>query len=386
MNTRILQSLGLAIVVMIVGALLFSGGDKSINPDRGRKMFPELMSKINDATEIMVEAKSGTVTVAREGEAWIVKEKSGYLANIGKVRELLVGLAELEVLEAKTKNPELYGKLGLQDVAAEGSMSHVVTIKDAGGQTLADAVVGTRRPAKGGDPGQDEVYLRQPNNPQTWLTIGKVPVESMPSEWLDKAIFAVETKRVKDVQITHPDGTTLELEKHSPEDVDYHVVDLPKGSKIQSQFTLNNMVSTLSDLSLDDVKSAKDVSSKGKKVVTAVFETFDGLEGTVNIWQDGEQHYVTASMVFNPSLIWKHQPKDDQEKKTPTTTTDEPATDKPGDEKDTTKPEKPIIKPAVEVNAEVEAINKKVEGWVYGIPKFRADTILKKPQDLIQKP
>ena len=384
MTARTLQILGVAIAVMVAGVLIFSSEDKTTHPDQGRKVFPELMSKINDVQEIVVSAKSGTATISRDEETWVVKEKSGYPANVGKVRELLIGLGELEILEAKTKNPELYDKLGLQDVAAEGSLSNGVMITGQDGTTMANAVIGTRRPAKG-DSSQDEVYVRQAGNLQTWLAIGNLQIESMPGEWLSKTIYEVETKRVKAVQIAHPDGTMLELEKDQPDDSDYRLVNVPKKSKIQSQFTVNNMVSTLSVLTLDDVKSAKDVSSKGKKVVTAVFETFDGLEGTVKIWKDGEQHYVTASIAFNPTLIWKHQPKDAQKGESPTKT-DDAKKENEGDEKEEIIPEKPTIKPAVEVNAEVEALNKKISGWVYTIPKFRAETILKKPEDLIQKP
>ena len=44
------------------------------------------------------------------------------------------------------------------------------------------------------------------------------------------------------------------------------------------------------------------------------------------------------------------------------------------------------IKPESEVKTEIESLNKKVADWVYTIPKFRADTILKKPEDLVKKP
>ena len=163
MTARTLQILGVAIVVMVAGVLIFSNDENTTHPDRGRKVFPDLMSKINDVEEIVISAKSGTATISRDGDTWGVKEKSGYPANMGKVRELLIGLGELEILEAKTKNPELYEKLGLQDVAAEGSLSNGVMITGADGTTMANAVIGTRRPAKG-DPSLDEVYVRQAGN------------------------------------------------------------------------------------------------------------------------------------------------------------------------------------------------------------------------------
>jgi len=382
MTSKSLTILGSIAVILIGAALLMSQPEKSGQSDEGKGLFPELMSKINDVAELVVKSPNGTITIGRKGDSWTVKEKHDYPANMGKIREAVVGLGELKIIEAKTKKPEFYEKLGLEDVEAEGSSSTRVILKDATGTTMADVIVGKQQPSKG-SLGQDEVYVRKPGDLQTWLVMGKFSVEKIPSQWLEKDFLEVEPKRVRHVTIKHPDNTKLILKKENPDDQDFTVVNLPKGKEVQSKFAVNNIASTVTSLGLEDVKPASEISFEDTGVVMATFETFDGLEGTVQLLRKDEKNYVKVSAAFNPDLVWKPKPEENSE-------SEKQADEENADGKDTEKkeadtPKPPKIKPEADVKAEIEALNKKVADWVYVIPKFRADTILKKPEDLIKK-
>jgi len=382
MNIKTLTILGIITVALIGMAILMSQQKETVLPQTGQPVFPGLMSKINEVSELVVNVQSETMTIVRDGESWKVKEKDNYPANMGKIREVLIGLGELKILEAKTKKPELYEKLGLENVEAEGSISTGVTLKDSAGTTLAEVIIGKQRPFKG-NPSQDEVYVRKVGDPETWLAIGKLSIEKNLSEWLDKDFLEVEPKRVRRVRITHPDNTTLVLEKENPDDLDFKVTNLLEGEEIQSQFSVNHIVSTVTSLSLDDVQPNSEISFEDESVVTATFETFDGLEGTVKLFRKDEKNYVKVSAVFNADLIWKSEPEEDSETETQAEGEGDQGQDI--EKEETVKLEKPKIKPEAEVKAEIKALNKKVKEWIYIIPKFRADTILKKPEDLIKK-
>ena len=142
---------------------------------------------------------------------------------------------------------------------------------------------------------------------------------------------------------------------------------------------MNNIASTLSSLALDDVRKASEVSIDEPSIVKAVLETIDGLEATVKILRKDDKTYVTVAAVFNPDLVL--QPESAKE-----TDENKGGSDEGEVKKGQPKSEEPTIKSAEEVKAEVEALNEKLGGWVYIIPKFRADNILKKPEDLIKKP
>ena len=381
---KTLSSLAVIAAVLVIVAVFLALQQEPGSPPTRQPVFPVLKAAINDVSELSVATQSGTITVHKDEEAWRVKEKHDYPANLGKLRETLIGLAELKTLEPKTRKPELYEKLGLQDVDAEGSLSTGVTLKDASGNTLAEVILGNDRPAKGKS-GYKEIFIRKPGNPQTWLVEGRLTVEKNPGKWLDNELVQIETKRVRRLTVTHPDKTRLVVEKAKPAELDYQVANLPEGLEIQSQFTVNNIVSTVTSLSLDDVNPASEVPFDDQPVVTAVFETFDGLEGTVHLLRKDEKDYVKISAAFNSKLIWKPEPEKEPEPEDESEPQAGEETEQKTQEKaDAAEPEQPKIKLEAEVKAEIEALNKRVAGWVYVIPKFRADTLLKKPQDLLK--
>lgn len=382
MNTRTFTIMG-AVTLILVGAALWVSQHKDpALPQTGQRVFPDFMTKINEVAAIRVSAAEGTFTIVREGESWNVNEKHGYPAHVGKIREALIGLGELTILEPKTSKPEFYEKLGVQDVEAEGASSTEVTLTDAAATTLAKLIVGNQHPA--GPSGQDEVYVRKSGDPRTWLATGNLSVPTMADEWLDKDFLEVEPKRVRSLRISYPDATTLRMAKERPDEHDFTVVNLPTGTEVESQFAVNNLVSTITSLSFDDVKPKSEITFDDQSVVTAVFETFDGLEVTVTLLPEDEKHYVKVSAAFKDDLIWKPESEEgaDTEKQAEETREAEKAEKA---ETDVPEPEKPTMKPAAEVKAEIEALNKRVGEWVYVIPTFRAETILKKPEDLVKR-
>ncbi len=366
------------ITVVLIGAALWISHQQERASSPMERLFPDLLAAINDVSELQVSAQGGTSTMLRRGDVWSVKEKHHYPADLGTIREALIGLAELQILEAKTAKPERYATLGVRDVDVEGSVSTEVTLKDVAGQIMAEVVVGHTRPA-GDNTRQQEVFVRTPGDPQTWLAIGNVLTEHNPDEWLDKAFLHIEPKRVRRVSVTHQDQSRLVLEKDQPDSLDYHVVDLPEGREVRSQFTVNNIVSTITSLSLQDVHPKSDVSFDTQAGVVATVETFDGLAGTVILLRRDEMHYVTVSAAFNAALVWQPEPEGHPERPA-----DGP--DTPEQEQTDAALETPKIKPAEEVKAEIDALNQTVADWVYVIPQFRADTILTKPADLLAQP
>lgn len=381
---KTLSALAVIAAALIIVTVFVVKREEPGPPPTGQPVFPELKTAINDVTELSVATQSGTITLHRQEDIWRVKEKYDYPADLGTVRETLIGFAELTTLEPKTRKPELYEKLGLQDVEAEGSLSTGVTFKDATDNPVAAVVIGNDRPAQGKG-GYKELFIRKVGDPQTWLVQGRLTVEKNPGKWLDKELTQIETKRVRRLIVTHPDKTRLVVEKAKPADLDYQVANLPEGLEIESQFTVNNIVSTVTSLSLDDVKPVSEVPFDDQPVRTAVFETFDGLQGTVQLLPKDEKNYVTISAVFNADLVWKPEPAREAEpEKESEPQAGEQMEQDTQDKEATAEPEQLKIKSEAEVKAEIEALNRRFGDWVYVIPKFRADTLLKKPQDLLK--
>jgi len=373
---------GITIVVIVVAVFLNQETTKP--PSQGRGLvFPELMANINDVTELIIESTEETVTLVRQENRWGVKEKDHYPAALEKVKGSLVGMAELRFREPKTRNPDLYEKLGLQDQTTEESRATLVTIRTNHNQEAAKLLIGDQRPAKE-NPSLSEIYVRKPDDPQTWLVTGKLPLERTVTEWLDQDILNLAETRVHRVRVMHPGGETLTIQKKSPDDLDFDVADMPKGYKFQSQFNVNNVVTTLSKLTLDDVKKEQANDSEGKAGVKAVLETFDGLQVTVQTITKDETVYGKVSAKFDPSLVYKVEEPEGQAEKEDQSQEKKAEASK-SDPSKTSDPPMPKIKSTEEVKEEVTAMNKKLSGWVFELPKFKVDNFSKKKEDLITK-
>ena len=384
---------GITIVGIII-AMFVNRESTSQLPKSGELFFPQLLSMVNEVNEVVVESHDQTVTLVREENAWGVKEKAGYRADVEKVKQTIVGLAELRILEPKTKNPELYDRLGLQDKDQEGSLSTTITLKTLNNPEAVVVIVGNQRPAKG-NPRMSDIYVRQPKDPQTWLVMGNLPLEKVAGEWLDKEITALTTKRVHRVTVTNPGGETLVISKNKPEDLDFHVHSVPDGYKVASQFNVNNVVGTLAQLSLENVSKEGAVKFPDRSGVRAVLETFDGLRLHVHTTKEGDKIFGKFSAEFDPTLIrpGEASPASEKEGKfqAAASAQDEKIMEPTEVEQHAEKPsassskEDSVLKKPGEVQKEVEELNQRVQSWVYELPKSRVENFSKPKKDLITK-
>jgi len=379
------KTIGLLAGITILGivlAIFVNREPSSSLPQSGQPVFPDLMSLVNDVNEVVIETHEQTMTLVRGDHTWGVKEKAGYRADVEKVKKTIVGLADLRILEPKTKTPELYDRLGLQDQGQEGSISKMVTLKTADNPEVAKLVVGNQRPAKG-NPRMSDIYVRKPDDPQSWLVIGNLPLETVPGEWLDQEVTALTTKRVRQVTVTHPSGETLHLSKAEPDDLDFHLDSIPAGFKVSSQFNMNNVVGTLVQLSLEDVKPRAEVDFLANPGVSVVLETFDGLRLHVHTAKQDEHVWAKLSAEFDANLIRTSEPEPKPEDSQKADGEEAEKSDKDADA-EPPKKESLLNKPE-EVQKEVEALNQRVTDWAYVLPSFRVENFSKLKKDLISK-
>ena len=357
-----------AVTGVVALAAIFSKQDSSAIPGQGEPLFPELMAQINDARQVSGVSSDGSFTIKRRDDGWVVKEKSDYPADADKVHRLLLGTAQLTRIEPKTRKPELYAQLGVEDVDADGSESLKFTLKNAGGDALADFILGTRRPATG-NPNLSEYFVRVPGNPQTWLVEGKLPDDKNPINWVDREILELDSKRVRAVRVTHANGDKIIVRRPDPSADDFELVGLPKGAQIKDVYAVNGIGNGLTNLSLDDVKSASAIRQDKKKAAMSVeITTFDGLRVTMHTRKNGKENLAWFSAAFDPALVYE----DTKPAKTETGSEAQDADEQTG------------LKATDAVKQEAETLNTRWQGWVYVVPQYRVDSVAKKKSDLIK--
>ena len=75
MNAKTLSILAGLTVLVIVAAIFLGREQHEAFPQSGELLFPELMGKINDITEITVESKDDKITLVRNEGIWGVERK-----------------------------------------------------------------------------------------------------------------------------------------------------------------------------------------------------------------------------------------------------------------------------------------------------------------------
>jgi hypothetical protein len=268
-----------AVTVLLLAAAIWSVVSQrgtSAVATGGAPVFPALVSDVNKAAEIDIAYFKGTITLKRTGESWALAEKQNYPVPRERPRDLLVALTTLKQLEAKTREPDRYARLAVEDIGPKESEAVSVTVKDEAGKTLAAGIVGKRNEALYGKSGGG-TYVRRAGEAQAWLAEGVVRVGVTHKDWVDKIIVSLPRKDVTKVVLTHPDSAENVVGLKTDPEARYLELEKPvPGKKLKRDAEINEIVEIMDGLDLEDVKKAADVTwpTPGDRFE---FTTFDGL-------------------------------------------------------------------------------------------------------------
>lgn len=277
MQTKGLIALLVAAVIVAASAIALSlGGPRNVaEAGSGQVVLAGLADKIGDVAALKLSGAGGAVTLQRQPQGWTIAEKGGYAADPAKIRQVLLGFAELKLVEPKTRSAESYNRLDVEDPGKEGGHSRLVEIDDAAGKKLGELIVGKRRPDRLGS-GADGLYIRRPGDAQSWLAQGSVDLPTETKDWLDKKIVSIAPARIASITLTHDDGSKLVI-KRDKEDAKFAVDGAPPDSKFKSDAVVAEPAGALDGLDLSDVRPVAEVSFPSEGVSRAEWTTFDGL-------------------------------------------------------------------------------------------------------------
>lgn len=279
--------------------------------------LPTLATRLNDAAEITVHRSTGDFTFRRTDEGWGLKERDGYPANFENLRGLVVGLAQLQLVEAKTAKPALFARIGVQDVApvdapADGSpppppesQNVHVEVRDNAGTVLASVILGTQK--WGAEP---EVFIRRAGESQSYLARGRVDVPWDQMAWVDKTVVNFPRDRVRAVTLERDGAPPIAVSRISPQFPTFLVENLPEGRELTTPSAGDQFGNLLNFLSLDDVRAAEnfdfDAAAPGPR---ATVHLFDGTAISIrSATLDGSTWAVLRAAFHEPP------PADDQER------------------------------------------------------------------------
>ena len=329
-RSRRLAALGGAtlLVAVLAGVALYQRAGDAGPSFEPQPVVPGLADTVNNIGEVMIETRDETFHARRtEDGNWVIPERSNFPANIQMVRSASVGMAELQAIEPRTAQPELFDRLGLVAPEDDGDAIRVV-LRNREGEVMGDILVGDEQGIA--DPqGLGRFYVRRTGENQTWLARGSMTVQRDPADWLDRNVVAIERDDIRSAMITPLEGPAYTLTRASEEETNYALDPIPEGRELSYPGVTYGPATAIANFTFEDVRPISEVDfSEAAEIVT---ETFDGLRVTARIAQEADLYWADLSAA---------------------------STGGP------------------EQQAQADGINIAAHGWAFQIPEFNAQTFL----------
>lgn len=401
MNPKKFYALIAAAVIAIAAAWYINSSNA---PQTGvsaqaQPVLPELHGHVNDVNAIALTGAGDKVlvTLKRGADGWNIAEKSGYPADLAKLREFLIKLDQATLTEAKTSNPKLYGELGVDDVKDAKATGVKVTL--AGLTKPLAIIIGNYNGAGGGG-----TFVRREGEAQSWLAGGNLTVAKTITDWEQRNLADIASTRLHSVTLTNPDGKVLKVYKDAQGDANFKVADVPKGREVASEFVANELGSVLSGLNADDVFAAKDMAPPDKAWKDE-YAAFDGLTISATGWQQGGKDYAQFVARLDETAANAWVDAEQAKARAEYDNAVEAANKKVAEEKSTTGTQakanaqaasevaKPLAVSDVAkdrsdriaaLNKEVAGLNKTFFGWTFALPAYKFTDMSKSLDDMLK--
>lgn len=401
MKQKTLIGLAAVTVVALVAALAISNARKpsSDTTAQAGTLVPGLREQVNEVSSFTLTGANNQplVTLERGEGGWTVAQKGGYPADLGKLREYLLKLADATLIERKTANRDRYEVLGVEDVTSPEAKG--VSIELAGLEKPVRVIVGLFDGQGGGG-----TFARRVDEAESWLVKGTLTPEKNPSDWLQKDLPGIASERIASVTITRAGGKPLRVFRDEPGSAPLKVADVPRGREPSSDYVASGLGSVLADLRLDDVVAAAD-APVAENPVTARYATFDGIVVEATAWQVGAENRVNLAASLDEPAAAAHIAREQARiaaehsaaaeaaaAATPPADDADPAAPAAAGESVQT-PAAPLAvgDPAADreqrlaaLNDEVARLNAAFAGWTFSLPSYKYANIDKSMDDMLK--
>ena len=272
------------LTILVAGLAAFAQYDrwsKTIRTVQSELAFPDFATRLPAAARIRVlraaDNQTGSFDLARSGDQWVMTSKGGFPASQEVVRELLIGLSDLRLIEAKTRDPDRHAKLHLDDTTAVASRATRLVVEDDAGNVVLDGLFGKSLTSLSG--GKPSIYIRRTGDPQSWLATGEIAIRGEAREWLPVDVLSIRRERIESIVYRSPDAAPLELIYNATLQR-YEIVGLPADREVKSRYELLQTAITAERMMFQDVRPADSlVADPG--LGNALWRTMDGLTVTL---------------------------------------------------------------------------------------------------------
>lgn len=336
----------------------------------GEKLFKDF--DVNKVEAVSIKAQTNTLTLAKESEIWVVKERGGYPANFGNLQDFLLKLRELKIAQPVKAGSGQLARLELTPPDKTTNSGSLVELKDKSGKVLASLLLGKKHMKEspgssqfGGGGWPDGRYIMVGGDAKNVALVSETfaNLEPKPEEWLDKDFLKVEKLRAISVTAAQPTNSwKLSRETESGE---WKLADATATEQLDSGKT-SGLNYLLNSASFHDVAGTeKKPEEMGlDKPLLAKLETFDNFAYTVKVGKADAENRYFVQFAATADLPKERAPGKDE---------------KPEDKE---KLDKEFKEKAAKLQEKLkkEQLHDK---WVYVVDKWSIDNLLKERREFL---
>jgi hypothetical protein len=339
---------------------------------QGQKLLPDL--PLNDIAQITIKSGPDQVELARENNLWRVKERNNYPANFSQISEMLMKFADLKEVQTEEIGPSQMGRFDLLPPGAATNTATAIEFKDQNAKSVGSLLLGKKHMKKEaasaqlqglGDGGwPDGRYVMTSSGTKAVVLISDPldTVQAKPDQWLSKDFLNVENPSA--IAVRFPEATnSWKLTRATPTN-DWQLADAKPAEKLDSS-KISSVTSPLSSASFNDVAPLAPGGVSSSNTLLTI-HTFDGFDYVANIEPKKDDSYP-VSFAITAALPATRTPAPDEK-----------AEDKAKLDKDFQTHQKTL--------ADKLAKEQAFTNWVYQMPSYSLDEILKTRSQLLEEP
>ncbi len=368
------QFIILLVLVAVIGAagwMVHQRGSQSwqsADASIGQKLLPHLA--VNDIAQITIRSGTNELHLARRDNLWRVGERADYPANFSQISSLLLKLADLKIVQTEQVGPSQLGRFQLLPPGAETNAATLVEFKDSSGKTLNTLLLGKPHLAKPPANSQmsgvtdagwpDGRYVMAGAGAKTVDVISD-PLDNLqppPAEWLDKNFLSITNPSLIEAQF--PEATNFWKLTRASATNDWQLADAKPDEKLDSS-KISGVTSPFDSASFNDVAPLKPGGAATNTVLTV--RTFDGFTYVAKIAPKRDDDYP-VSFSISANLAAERTPAKDEKAE------------------DKAKLDKEFKDRQSQLNEKL-ARESQFTNWVYYVPAFTMDSLLKTRGELL---
>lgn len=261
-------------------------------------LFADLQTYAHQIENVEIRNGQGVLFNAHKlSDSWLATfdaEQDVYPISQDKLANFIATLMTAKLVEAKTKKPENYSRLGLQAIDADDSLATQVVIK--GANKTWQLLVGNKVSASEGQ------YILKPNDQQSWRTDKTIRLPMDKFSWLKQPILPYVSKDI--TSVSRIDGENWQIVR--AQDNSLQLANMPKNKELQYQGILGSIINNITSLDFERLLPIQNEFAQTLKLLTQLeVSTADNHIFQVVVSGRDDKYFVNFS-ANNQTEYWQN--------------------------------------------------------------------------------